>query len=101
MMITEKELAKAKPTKEYLIGKTILQKSFHPTFPTEYEVCVFCWAQFSGFEEDLQEGFCEPDTNSWICPRCLDRYTNAFEWNVVFRDSGIVLEPYSDDYLDD
>ncbi len=100
-MLTETALQKALTTKGYLIGKTVCQKRFIPTFPAEYSVCVFCWTQFSGFEEDLQEGFWEQDSESWICPRCLDRYAKPFGWNVKFFESDVQLMPYEDTYLDD
>jgi hypothetical protein len=99
-MLTKTKLEKAKITKGYLIGKTVSQKTFIPTFPAEYTVCVFCWAQFSGYEEDLQEGFWESDSDSWICPRCLDRFAEPFGWTIKFKESGIDLLPYEDNYLD-
>ena len=83
------------------MGKTVRQKKFVPTFPAEYSVCVFCWAQFSGFEEDFHEGFWEVESDSWICPRCLDRFAEHFGWEIKFYDSGIDILPYVDDYFDD
>jgi hypothetical protein len=99
-MIDQNKMDKAKQTKGYLIGKTVLQKEFVPTFTFDYAVCAFCWSQFSGFEEDLHEGFWESESDTWICPRCLDRFADGFQWDVRFKSSGIDLLPYDREYFD-
>ena len=100
-MIHENELKQTMDTKGYLRGKAVVQKKFVPSFPADYTVCVFCWAQISSFEEDLHEGFWEFESDSWICPKCLDRYADLFCWDIKFFDSGIELPLFDDNYLDD
>lgn len=68
--------------KSYLIGKTLKYAKYQPSFPTDHTFCVFCWARISAWEEDLHDGYCEEESNNWVCDICIEEYQNAFEWTV-------------------
>ena len=100
-MLNKDSLEKAKRNKRYLIGKTLYTKQFMPSFPAEYAVCVFCWAQFSGFEEDLQYGFYEQESESWVCSHCFDMFAKEFRWITKQSDDSMEFIPYDKDYFDE
>lgn len=68
--------------KAYLRGKSLRFAKFEPSFPDDHTFCVFCWARISGWDEDLREGYFEPESQSWICDVCTEEFKHPFEWNI-------------------
>jgi len=69
--------------KAYLVDKTLYEKEFIPSFPDEYELCVFCWARIGSRRFDYTEGFWEEESQSWICPDCAKEFSEAFCWKLI------------------
>jgi len=78
----EQELRK----KAYLKGKTLEFSKFVPRFPADHTFCVFCWARISAWEEDLQDGYLEKESDNWVCDICMEEFQQAFEWTVNGND---------------
>ena len=45
-----------------------------------HDHCELCWARFSSHPNDLQNGYYEDDTKSWICPECYNELSSLFGW---------------------
>ena len=65
--------------KDYLHKKKLLYKSFDGSKET-HDHCELCWARFSIYPCDLQRGYYEPLSKSWICPDCFNELAALFEW---------------------
>ncbi len=48
----------------------------------EHAHCEFCWNKFSMCPGDLQAGYYEPTSRSWICPECYREFSEMFGWVV-------------------
>ena len=46
----------------------------------QHEHCELCWARFSMHPNDLQSGYYEPDSQSWICATCYFDHKDLFQW---------------------
>lgn len=66
--------------KDYLVGKLLVEKEYIPEAKDSYEFCVFCWAYFGDKVMDYLVGYCEEESNSWVCPVCVNRYKEHFGW---------------------
>ena len=69
--------------KVYLHNKSLLHSEFVDNSPGAHDHCELCWARFSTRPEDLQFGYFEKDSNSWICPDCYNNFKNLFGWNAT------------------
>ncbi len=79
----EKSLTEQLRKKEYLIGKTLIEREFKASYPDEYELCVFCWCRISNHRKDDDEGFFEKESGNWICRDCVKKYSASFAWNLL------------------
>lgn len=88
-MRKEENMAIAKnPTEElrkksYMIGKSLIEREFIPSFPDEYALCIFCWSRISGDLLELNDSFYEEESESWVCPECVKKYEEAFQWEII------------------
>ena len=48
----------------------------------QHEHCELCWARFSLHKDDLQFGYYESDSRSWICQTCCKDFKDLFKWTV-------------------
>ena len=67
--------------KTYLHNKTIQRKK-NAFKSNQHEHCELCWARFSPHQNDLQFGYYEPDSQSWICDTCCNDFKNLFKWTI-------------------
>ncbi len=68
--------------KDYLHNKTLYRRDY-PCRAGEHEHCEFCWARFSALPEDLHGGYYEPQSESWLCPDCVEQFSDLFGWTVT------------------
>lgn len=66
-------------SKDYLHNKTLVYRPF-PFGYMNHDHCELCWARFSKYKEDLQSGYFERESNSWICEECYENFKNLFRW---------------------
>lgn len=64
-----------------LHNKTLVFRSFDLK-QGEHLHCELCWNRFSLHNEDLQIGYLEEETKSWICQECFDECGNLFGWKI-------------------
>lgn len=67
--------------KTYLHKKVLSFKAF-PGLEGEHDHCELCWARFSKYPGDLQNGYFEPLSKSWICADCYNELAPLFGWTV-------------------
>lgn len=67
--------------KTYLHKRVLSFKSFQGSEGT-HDHCELCWARFSKHLSDLQNGYYEPMSKSWICSDCYGKLAPLFEWTV-------------------
>lgn len=67
--------------KTYLHKKVLSFKSF-PGAEGTHDHCELCWARFSKYPGDLQSGYYEPVSKSWICSDCYNELAPLFGWTV-------------------
>jgi len=67
--------------KEYLHNKVLLFRPF-TCDEGDHDHCEVCWARFSRHPSDLQGGYYEPLSDSWICPDCYNELSSKFGWSV-------------------
>lgn len=67
--------------KTYLHNKVLSPRVF-PCLDEMHDHCELCWARFSKHLDDLQNGYFEPTSKSWICPECYINYASLFGWTV-------------------
>ena len=72
--------------KTYLHEKVLLFKKFLGSEGTHVH-CELCWARFSKYPSDLQDGYYEPMSKSWICSDCYNELAPLFKW-VVNKKTG-------------
>lgn len=67
--------------KTYLHNKelTIFE---YPHEEGTHDHCELCWARFSIYPCDLQNGYYEPSSKSLICPKCYNSFSSLFGWRV-------------------
>ena len=68
--------------KIYLHNKLLSLKAFN-TINQNHDHCELCWARFSNHSNDLQNGYYEPLSRSWICPDCYNELATLFGWTVI------------------
>ena len=68
-------------TKTHLHNKVLSVKAFHGA-DGDHDHCEICWNTFSKHSCDLQEGYYEPQSKSWICPNCYNAFAPLFGWTV-------------------
>ena len=68
--------------KTYLHKKELIAKSY-PGTEGMHDHCELCWSRFSKYFEDLQSGYYESQSQSWICPDCYSKYASLFEWTIA------------------
>ena len=67
--------------KDYLHNKFLIQKEYMRKLP-EHDHCELCWARFSDYPDDYHIGFYESTSSSWICPECVQEFSNLFGWKI-------------------
>lgn len=67
--------------KTYLHKRVLYLKSFQGSEGI-HDHCELCWARFSKHPSDLQNGYYEPVSKSWICSDCYGELASLFEWTV-------------------
>lgn len=65
--------------KTYLHKKKLIVKPFLGP-KGAHDHCELCWARFSNNPGDLQNGYYEPISKSWICADCYNELESLFEW---------------------
>lgn len=65
--------------KTYLHNKVLSFKSFNDSERTHTH-CEVCWARFSKHPSDLQNGYYESQSESWICSECYNELASLFGW---------------------
>jgi hypothetical protein len=68
--------------KVYLHNKLLIEKTFDDSVGT-HNHCELCWARFSYHPTDLQAGYFEPISKSWICPDCYNELALLFGWRLA------------------
>ena len=67
--------------KTYLHNKVLSFRQFSSSDGT-HRHCELCWARFSNHPTDLQNGYYEPSSKSWICAYCYNELGALFGWTV-------------------
>ena len=67
--------------KTYLHSKVLSFRAFSSENGT-HDHCELCWARFSMNPDDLQSGFYEPLSKSWICADCFNELSILFGWTI-------------------
>lgn len=67
--------------KTYLHNKVLSFQNFLCT-KGDHNHCELCWARFSDHPSDLQNGYYEPLSKSWICSDCYNDFATLFGWSV-------------------
>lgn len=67
-----------KQSKDYLYDKKLVYLSYPDSL--DHEHCELCWARFGNNAQELTSGYYEPDSKSWICEECYQRFKNVFRW---------------------
>lgn len=65
--------------KPYLHNKELIPKKYSNKLP-EHDHCELCWATFSENPNDLQAGYYERNSKSWICNDCYNSFKKLFGW---------------------
>ena len=68
--------------KDYLHNKRIFFQRYSGT-NGNHRHCELCWNRFSGDAKDLQAGYYEPNSKSWICNDCYENYGKLFGWVAI------------------
>ena len=71
--------------KVYLHNKILVLKPYNGLEGT-HNHCEVCWARISKYQCDLQRGYFEPESGSWICPECFDELASLFGWEIEQPD---------------
>ena len=67
----------------YLFRARLIKTTFSESSHSDHEHCEFCWARFSALPEDLHGGYYEPQSESWLCPDCVEQFSDLFGWTVT------------------
>ena len=67
--------------KDYLHDRKLQHREYLDKLPN-HEHCELCWNRFSEYEEDLQSGYYEIESKSWICKNCYDNFKELFRWKL-------------------
>ena len=61
---------------EYLRGKKVMKKDYPADRADGH--CEFCWTEFGPGEKQLRTGWHEPESDSWICEKCLSVFKDIY-----------------------
>lgn len=67
--------------KTYLHNKALTYIAY-PGVEGAHDHCELCWARFSKYPSDLQKGYYEQISKSWICSDCYNELASLFGWTV-------------------
>ena len=67
--------------KTYLHNKMLFFRQY-PCTEEAHDHCELCWARFSKHPSDLQNGYYEPLSKSWVCSDCYNELASLFGWTV-------------------
>lgn len=70
--------------KEYLLGATLHRESVRPNAKDlgAHKHCELCWATFSPYKGDEQEGYVTEDGQYWICDSCYRDFEAELKWKI-------------------
>lgn len=63
--------------KTYLHNKIL---ELRPYESEDHDHCEICWARFSKHPDDMQNGYYEMSSNSWVCVDCYKSFKDLFRW---------------------
>jgi len=68
----------------YLFGKRLYRTNYVNLYECakSHAHCEFCFDILSANDNDLHEGYYEPNTNSWICDSCFNDFKVLFNWTI-------------------
>lgn len=72
-------------SKPYLHNKVLSYKHYTGDVG-DHSHCELCWDRFSKHPIDLQIGYYEEDSESWICPDCYNNFASLFGWKLDDSD---------------
>ena len=67
--------------KEYLHNRKLFKKDIDFE-KGDHRHCEICWDRLSCSKSDLNCGYYEEKSQSWICEECFNNFKSLFKWSV-------------------